>query len=440
MHVKSTTVAICKWLLKRLVFLKKEVIQLYDRLIYQPESRFLLHPWHAHRCPYEAVLFYSFVGRVLYATREFLALLSNGKLWPKTIRIEGYEQINSHISDTGNNLMLWPPSVFLMNSKKQIPFSFWDKIENAYHLAKTYYPDPFTHTKDWEKAATTFHNLLFNEQGRLNKALVQNFRKEEIFEQTVGDTFTYVDQKQSYFEAYLKAIDLVLSYHRLAAVVPKEVLAALSESHAGAPMCVEYRGLRLSEKLLFYALATGDLLRHIPYSPAHHYVLDIGAGYGTLAAILKNYIPKSTYILVDLPEVLVFAAYYLKETLPNASIGLLDDLDHLDDANFKESLAEYDFLLIPPAALKKIPSKQIDLVISTASMGFLTQESLSFYLTQIDRLLCQGGHFYSINKTETCQWGIGMYEWNFKSSYATILYAFNNRFSYLQWLGRKLNT
>ena len=46
-----------KWLKQRFVFLRRNLIELYNAIIYQKESRFLLHRVNAHRCSQEAILF-----------------------------------------------------------------------------------------------------------------------------------------------------------------------------------------------------------------------------------------------------------------------------------------------------------------------------------------------------------------------------------------------
>lgn len=430
---------ILKWLLKRVIFFKKEFYQLLDKLIYQKQSLFLLHPWSAHRCPFESILFYNLLGRILFGTKEFLALITNDKLFSKSIKLDGFDTIPAKIWTKGSPRSLWPKSPFIdIKKEHHLPVSYLEKITNSYHLANQQFQENIDKTKDWEEISKKFQLLLFDTNRQIKKEILINFRKNHLFEQIIADSFTQVDTTKSYISQYLDAIDLVLAYHRLAAVVDKEILASLSESYAGNTTCVHYRNLRLSEKLLFYAVATHDIVHHMPSNPDKKAVLlDIGTGYGALPVILKQYIPNSCHILVDLPEILVFTAYYVHYHFPEKKIALLSDIaDRLD--HFESLLEEYDFILIPPKVLEHIPKHSVDLVINTASMGFLSQNFLEFYLDRINSVLKKGGLFYSINKTETCQWGVGMYEWSFKKDYLTILLSYNNRFSYPQWLGRKL--
>jgi len=431
--------ALLKWILNRPFYLKKELIALWELLVYQKQSRFLLHHWNAHRCPYEAVLFYNYFGRVLFGLKEFIALLSSGKVFKKSLLLDGFDK-NINVTFTqGYHDSLWPQSPFIDRGGVFVEDDYFEKIKDSFDIANREYHDGLDKTKDWEIVSQKFYALLFDEERNLKKETLINFRENHSFESVIADTFKQVDTRESYTAAYLKGIDLVLEYHRTASKVQKEILASLSESYAGNSTCVHYRGQRLSEKLLFYAIATQDITNHMPFmKEQRNVILDIGTGYGALPAILKNYMPNSCHILTDLPEVIVFASYYIKYNFPDKKIALLSDIDtRMED--FETLIKEYDFIILPSKAIEKIPDESVDLVVNTASLGFLSQEYLSYYMGHIDRLLKVEGYLYSINKTDTCKWGVGMYEWDMSQKYLTVLLEYNNRFSYPQWLGKKLH-
>lgn len=433
--------ALVKWLVKRFFLLKKELYALFDRIIYQKQSHFLLHYWNAHRCPFQAILFYNYFGRILFATREFIALVSHEKVFKKSIKLDGFDEdiTLQKFQEKGHHDSLWPKSPFLDDKYVLISDDYFKKIQNTYMLSISIYHDSLDKTEDWEVVREKFKVLLLDEKGNLNKNALINFRENHSFEKVIADTFKQVDTSESYMSAYLKGIDLVLEYHRSAKKVKKEILASLSESYAGNSTCVHYRGQRLSEKLLFYAVATDDVLSNVPFNEEKRTViLDIGTGYGALPAILKKYVSNSCHILVDLPEVTVFAMYYIKYHFPDKKIALLEDIIKKTD-DLETFISTYDFIILPSTAVKLIPENCVDLVLNTASLGFLSKEYLDYYIGHINRVLKTGGYFYSINKTETCKWGVGMYEWDLKEEYVTLLLEYNNRFSYPQWLGKKID-
>ena len=427
-----------KWLFKRFGYLKKEFRGLIDKAIYQPQSRFVLHKWHGHKCPFETILFYNYTGRILFGTKEFIALLTGGKVAKKSILLEGFEKVDfDKIYQKGTDTVLWPKSPFIQPDPPKIPDTFFTKITNSFHLAN----QPLTggllirKTPWWEEVSKNIREWIIDDSGQVKVKELVDFRKESRFEQFITDQFTYVDTTNSYFSEYLKAIDVVLEYHRFAQHIPKEILASLSESRAGNNACIVYRGKRLSEKSLFYATVVSDITSHIPFSNMQKTVVcDLGTGYGGLPVMLRYYMNESCQILIDFPEVLIFTAYYIRYNFPDAKIALFEDVQKND---FKSLINNYDFILIPPEYMRYIPDETLDLLTNTASLGFLDYETSSLYLSEISRTLKKGGYFYSVNQAYTGDLGTGMYEWNFHEEYLTILLSFSNRFAYPQWLGKK---
>ena len=49
-------------------------------------------------------------------------------------------------------------------------------------------------------------------------------------------------------------------------------------------------------------------------------VVEIGAGWGGFAYQFKTLFPDTTYVIIDLPQVILFSGLYLKEMFPNAKI------------------------------------------------------------------------------------------------------------------------
>jgi len=166
-------------------------------------------------------------------------------------------------------------------------------------------------------------------------------------------------------------------------------------------------------------------------------VLDIGVGFGGSTRIMSYYTPNTSHILLDLPETLFLTAYYLKYNFPNKKIALLEDIyPHLD--NFNAIIEEYDFIIIPPFVLDYVNNESVDLVINASSLAFMSEEYLTYYLEQTKRVLKEGGYFYSLNTTKDSEWGIGSHNWDYKAEYLTLMYNYDNRFSYPQWLGQKI--
>ena len=426
-----------KWTLKRVGFLKKEVKNLLQVILYQPQSRFLLRTWDAPLCPIGVIKFYSFIGRMGFATREYIALLSNGMIFKKRILLDGFDDIdNKTLYQQGSDDIPWPKPALVELSKREIDDEIFSTIERSYFLANEHDPDRFDRAAWWEEMSKRFKKELFSD-GKIDRKYLANFRGiKELPANIVKDQFFVVNREFGYHISYLRAIDFVLEYHRHAQVVKKEILLSLSESYAGNNLCVNYRGLRLSVRILFHSIMVDNILSSTRFE-SRPVILEIGAGYGGLGRILKSYIHDSCHIILDLPETLTYAAYFIEYSSPNKKIAHLSDImDRLDD--FDSLVEEYDFILIPPWVIKYISASTIDLVIDTYSMSEMSKVYAKYYIGHIDRTLKVGGYFYSINKRfKREEDKLAFYDWKFKSQFNTILYEYST-YIHPQWLGQKI--
>jgi len=400
------------------------------------------------------------LGRFFFMLRESIALITKEKLFKKSIQIDGCEELDyTTLYQEGKNHILYPKSPMIENQSTNskdtyIEDTYYDKILNSYQLCYAQTEENKDITPEWERLSTAFKKIFFDEKNQLIKEKLINFRNDpEIYNEIFNDQYHHLSLKEGYTKSYLDAIDLVLEYHRFARKVNKEMLASISESTAGNYLAVNYRGKKLSEHLLLSLVVAHDIVQHVPFSEEKRkIVVDIGAGFGGTNRILNYYQPNTTQILIDLPETLVLTAYYIKHNFPNKKIALFEDIqnrlkndklknDKLKNdkqENLHEILEEYDFVIVPPVILDHLQDESVDLVINVASLGFMSQEYLDYYLKAIQRTLKKEAYFYSLNSTHNTAWGIGSDHWDFKGNYLTILYNYDNRFSYPQWLGKKV--
>jgi len=431
-----------RWLRQRFIYLRRQLISLYDMAIYQPQSQFILHRTNAHRCPYRVILFYNGLGRILFGAKEFIALLSHNKIFKKSITIDGFDDSIDYkkLYSSGSHELLYPKSPMVNSQEVIIEDSYFDKISHSFTLAYIHESEGKDLSTEWDRISTEFRDIFFDKENQLIRKNLENFRGDpDIYSKIFNNQYLYISNENGYTHSYLEAIDLVLEYHRFAQKIDKEVLASVSESQAGGYRAINYQGKKLSEQLLQNLVVANDIIKNVPFSrEEHNVVLDIGVGFGGSSRILSYYTPlNTTQILLDLPETLFLTAYYLKYNFPNKKIALLEDiypyLDRLDDI-----IHEYDFIIIPPFILDYLKADSIDLVINASSLAFMSEEYLVHYMKETKRLLKRGGYFYSLNTTEDSEWGIGSYHWDYEVEYLTVMYDFDNRFSYPQWLGKRL--
>jgi putative sugar O-methyltransferase len=122
-------------------------------------------------------------------------------------------------------------------------------------------------------------------------------------------------------------------------------------------------------------------------------VLEIGAGWGGFAFQFKKLCPNVTYVIVDLPETLLFSAVYLQSACPGAKVWVYGDTPTLDQLRDWQSL---DFAFLPHFAIERIAFGRLDLVINMASFQEMTPDQVSHYARTAQNLGCR--NLYSLNR------------------------------------------
>jgi hypothetical protein len=126
-------------------------------------------------------------------------------------------------------------------------------------------------------------------------------------------------------------------------------------------------------------------------------LLEIGSGFGGLAYLVRQALPKSTYVCVDLPESLCFAALYLSRFFPNI---------HLATRKTDWSrLMGYDFVFMPNYMFHRLVSSglAVDLAINTLSMSEMTRDQVLYYCSGIKSLIGDRGAFFEQNQDNRAQ-------------------------------------
>lgn len=125
-----------------------------------------------------------------------------------------------------------------------------------------------------------------------------------------------------------------------------------------------------------------DVFGEIESAPGRHFILEIGGGYGCLPYHMNRMLPNTTYVILDLPETLLFSGTYLSIGLPEKKI-----YRHHAGAGplTPERASGFDFLLVPNYALSLLDPLQFDLAINIASFQEMTPAQLSEYLAFLHR-------------------------------------------------------
>lgn len=124
-------------------------------------------------------------------------------------------------------------------------------------------------------------------------------------------------------------------------------------------------------------------------------ILEIGAGFGGLAYHLKGLVPRGRFVLVDLPESLLFSAIYLMTLFPDQRNVLVTSPETI-----ARDLGEPGFTFVPNHFCHRLPDSgmRVDLAINTLSMSEMLEGQVRAYCALIRECLAPGGVFFEQNQ------------------------------------------
>lgn len=107
-----------------------------------------------------------------------------------------------------------------------------------------------------------------------------------------------------------------------------------------------------------------------------HVVWEIGGGWGGFARCFKTLCPETTYLILDLPETILYSATYLGAIFPDAQLYFHRPGTSVPPATWREA----DFVFVPHTALDEIDSAPISLMMNMVSFQEMTSEQVTRYI------------------------------------------------------------
>lgn len=200
----------------------------------------------------------------------------------------------------------------------------------------------------------------------------------------VYDYRSSMTRTQAQFEAKLKA---------LAEVGGREIFVPESPALGGFGFKIDGELVNI-DTLKFYecliALQKGEILREFRASEPPKTVCEIGSGWGGFAYQFKTLFPKTRYVLVDFPELFLFAGPYLMTLFPDARFAFFDP------AGGKADLPDADFVFVPHFGIDQWRPEHLDLTVNMASYQEMTTEQVRSYVRFAHDRGCP--YVYSLNR------------------------------------------
>ena len=183
---------------------------------------------------------------------------------------------------------------------------------------------------------------------------------------------------------------VVMLWEYVAKSDPLRLLSTLDEPTLGNPFSIEYKGRRTSQDLCnsvheFYSAAGPDGLSDPDWD-----VAELGAGYGRVAYVFLEALPRCTYTIIDIPPALNVAQEYLTQVFPGEAAFRFRPFKRFEDVRAEFEASRIRFLAAHQIAL--LPPRQFDVFLNISSLHEMTYPQIKNYLEQIDRV-CRG-RFY----------------------------------------------
>ncbi len=121
-------------------------------------------------------------------------------------------------------------------------------------------------------------------------------------------------------------------------------------------------------------------------------VCEIGAGWGGFAYQFKTLFPRTTYVIVDFPELFLFSATYLGALFPRASVLF----GGTSEAPTLAAWRDADFVFVPHSVASLVSSLTLDLTVNMVSFQEMTDAQVRRYAGIVADAGCP--FLYSFNR------------------------------------------
>ena len=227
------------------------------------------------------------------------------------------------IPKSGNNDIVWPISPFLLKkytSKILEDKNFTDKIFSSYQMAIKNDDLKLKNTEWWEKNKKKIQGFFIKDNyintNNLEKFLSLNYDFDLFKESSPLNNLKGLKKINAYFK-------LIFDYHRFSDYMNIDILRNITESPVGNINAPLYRNQIISSRILTLGYVISQIKNFTNYNYDSHFrFMDIGGGFGNLSRLMLSFFNKSKCILIDLPEICITSAYYLKLNFPKKKIVL----------------------------------------------------------------------------------------------------------------------
>lgn len=155
---------------------------------------------------------------------------------------------------------------------------------------------------------------------------------------------------------------------------------------------VEHNGKSLSLNHITYAIWCMALFKAIGNDASLNTVVEVGTGFGAFARLLRNSRQIGCYILVDIPESLIFAHTFLVANFPDARVHVIRSTADV----YEGMTRDFDLIFCPIQQINALNGLDVDLAVNNWSLGEMRQECADYIVSAIETHI-KPRYFYSVN-------------------------------------------
>ena len=268
----------------------------------------------------------------------------------------------------------------------------------------------------WEQRRKNFRNILIDSDNNINKKYFINFRshKNKFISENPSIKLNNFFKKLLY-NHQIKYNKFMYKKMVKANKDLKKIFNSLKLDEIGNPGYCKIDGNKINERFLRHCHFFSILKKKISIKKIN-YITDIGGGYGSFSRMVHQEYKKIKVIIVDLPEQLLLAKYYLSCNFKKSRISNLVDAYKAKKID-KKFLDKYEIVLVPNTEFKKIKiNYEKNLVTNFNSFGEMDKSSFNDYFKS--NLLNKSKYLFSVNRIDsfpTYNNNITMFDYKFEN-------------------------
>jgi len=253
----------------------------------------------------------------------------------------------------------------------------------------------------WKRLIAREPRRFINNDLTIRADILRNFRKYTIF----------IPDDPSFNPSTLNIKNLLYGGRRGIRKLLKECLLILkSEGYekllkkypchpAGNPNIFKYNGYEYTYRWTKHIHSLGLYKENLEGKLKDGFTtLDIGSSYGIFSYLMKKEFRDSHHLLLDFPEQLILAYYFLGTCFPDTRIAGYNELSNMSKID-RDFIEQYDFILLPWFFYKRLTPTSIDLITNFASLGEMKREWFDYYLKSEPFLSAK--YFFTANRFQS---------------------------------------